>query len=331
MCRNIILGVFFLSLVSCSSRRDSQETVAFTWDDFQSEINLKGRTLGFDDAVMMPFSIQVFDSVLVTLEPSRDNFCQLFNLNTELKIGDRLKRGGGPNEMIMPMFVSNGNGIQFIDMASSTVYGYDFNHFLSESSPTPSLKVNLLENVDSEMQVLGEHYVGYQYCKDSLLYRFDKQGKKVGGFAGFPDGKTEPSNEERSDIYQMGYVSNGKDRLVVTYYMTDIIEIYDADGGLVKHLQGPENFKFASGKDAFFSPKNAGDSFFVLYNGRSRNEKEHNSSCAKLLSFSWDGKPECVYTLDDPIFTFCVNKEARKIYGVSTMPEYHIVEYVLPE
>ena len=92
-------------------------------------------------------------------------------------------------------------------------------------------------------------------------------------------------------------------------------------------MQGPENFDYDLGKDAFFSPKNAGDSFFVLYNGRNRNEKDHNSSCTKLLSFSWDGTPECVYTLDDPIFTYCVDAKHRKIYGVSTTPEYHIVEY----
>ena len=326
----LLLVISTLSLVSCSSNIKSGESAVFTWNDFQSEVTLKGKTLTFDDDVMMPFSVQVFDSVLVSLEPANDRICQLFNLNTGTKIGGRLKSGEGPNEMIMPMFVNNGKGVQFIDMASATVYNYEWNHFLSEDNPTLSSKVKLAESVDSEMQMLGEHFVGYQYFKEDLLYLFDKQGQKIKSFAGFPDGKIETPNEQRSDMYQMGYVSNGKDRVAITYYMTDIIEIFDADGKLVCHLQGPENFDYDLGKDAFFSPKNVGDSFFVLYNGRSRNEKEHNSSCTKLLSFSWDGTPECIYTLDDPIFTFCVDKQKRKVYGVSTTPEYHIVEYVLP-
>ena len=163
-----------------------------------------------------------------------------------------------------------------------------------------------------------------------MLYLFDKQGQKIRSFAGFPDGVKSEPNEQRSDMYQMGYVSNGKDRVAITYYMTDIIEVIDAEGNVLRHLQGPEKFSYEAGKDAFFSPKNAGDSFFVLYNGRNRNEENHNSSCNKLLSFSWDGTPERVYTLDDPIFTYCVDVQKRKVYGVSTTPEYHIVEYSLP-
>ena len=179
---------------------------------------------------------------------------------------------------------------------------------------------------------MGSLHIGYQYARDSLLYMFDESGQKLKAYAGYPIGSGSVSTEERSDIYQMGYVSNGKDKVAATYYMTDVIEIYDAEGNLVKHLEGPEGFEYTKGgKDAFFSPRNAGDSFFVLYNGRSRTEEGHNSSCSKLLSFSWDGKPECVYTLDDPIFTFCVDVKHRKVYGVSTTPEYHIVEYSLPE
>ena len=71
------------------------------------------------------------------------------------------------------MFVSNGKGVQFIDMASATVYQYDLNHFLSEDSPNPLSKLKLSESVDSEMQMLGDYYVGYQYFKEDLLFLFD--------------------------------------------------------------------------------------------------------------------------------------------------------------
>ena len=325
-----VIAIAVLGGINVFNVQQSEEAKVFSWNDFESEVRLKGKTLTFDDDVMMPFSIQVFDSVLVTLEPTNDRISQLFNLNTGKKIGTRIESGEGPNEMIMPMFVNNGKEIQFIDMASATIYKYEWKHFLSEDSPSPSSKVKLAESVDSEMQMLGEYFVGYQYFKEDLLYLFDKQGQKIKPFAGFPNGKADSPDEKRSNMYQMGYISNGKDRVAITYYMTDIIEIFDAEGKLIHHLQGPENFEYEIGKDAFFSPKNAGDSFFVLYNGRNRNEKDHNSSCSKLLSFSWDGTPECVYILDDPIFTFCVDKQKGKIYGVSTTPEYHIVEYTLP-
>lgn len=327
-----IILLFSILAASCSSDNGAQVKETFSWSDFQTEKSLKGRTLDLDDAVIMPFSIQVVDTVLISLESAGDKVCQLFNLNTGVKLGDRLSKGGGPNEMMMPMFVNNGQGVQFVDLGSFTVYKYNSNEFIQNSLPTPLSKIKLSEAVDSEMQVVGNKYIGYQYARDSLLYVFDASGQKLKAYAGYPIGSGSVSTEERSDIYQMGYVSNGKDKVAATYYMTDVIEIFDAEGNLVKHLEGPEGFEYTKGgKDAFFSPRNAGDSFFVLYNGGSRTEEGHNSSCSKLLSFSWDGKPESVYTLDNPIFTFCVDVKHRKVYGVSTTPEYHIVEYSLPE
>ena len=332
MCNKLISLAFLLVLVSCSQPKQSDELNSFSWTDFRGEVSLKGRVLDFDEDVMRPFSVQVFDSVLVTLEPAGDMVCQLFNLNTGTKIGDRLRKGEGPNEMLMPMFVNNGEGIQFIDLAMAAFYKYDWTDFLNNSHPEPFGKGKLSESVDSEMQMLGDNYVGYQYFKEQLLYLFDKSGNKVKPLAGFTEDAGSLPAEMRADAYQMGYVSNGKDKVAVTYYMTDIIEIWNGEGELVKHLHGPEKFEYSDkGKDAFFTPKNAGNQFFVLYNGRNRTEEAHNSSCTKLLSFSWDGIPQYVYTLDDPIFTYCVDVKKGKIYGVSTIPEYHIVEYTLPE
>lgn len=330
MKKSLMFLAMTILLVSCSSK-ESETFVGLSWKDFQREVSLKGRVLDFNDAVMMPFGVQVFDSVLVTLEPAGDMVCQLFNLRTGEKIGDRLTKGEGPNEMIMPMFVHNGSGVRFVDLPSATIYNYDSKEFLMDSQPAPLSKVKLSEPVDAELQMLGKNYVGYQYFKEDLLYLFDESGQKTRPLAGFPESAGSMLSEERADAYQMGFVTNGKDRIAVAYYMTDVIEILDADGRIVKHIQGPDNWEYANGKDTYFSPKNAGDSFMVLYNGRSRMEEGHNSSCTKLLSFAWDGTPECVYALDDPIFTYCVDVKNRKVYGVSTIPEYHIVEYTLPE
>lgn len=335
--KKIIFKVAFVAtiamvgmLFSCSENQSDIEK--FTWNDFENKFELKGRTVDFEDAILKPFSIQVYDSVLITLEPSRDVFCQLFDLNKEKKMGERLKMGEGPNEMMMPMFVSNGKELGLIDLASSSLYNYDFKEFITNQSPTPINKIKLAENVDSEMQVLNDHYVGYQYFKDELLYLFDKSGNKIKPLARFPEKYASLPQEERSDILQMGFVSNGQDKIAITYYQTDLIDIYDAEGNLIKRMQGPEQFDYTkTGKDAFFSSKNAGESFWVLYNGEERTKEGHKSSCSKLLSFSWDGVPESVYTLDDPIFTFCVDVKRNRIYGVSTTPEYHIVEYILPD
>ena len=339
----LLLGACML--FSCSQKDRYIDARIFGFNDFEVEIELKGNLLEFDDLVMNPSELQVYDSILVTLEYGGEKLCNVYNLNTKKKIGERLVRGQGPDEMLMPSFIDNdGTCVQIVDMATSVVYKYDLRDFIENAEPRPTTKTKLEENVNSGMQILGDKLVGYPYFKEHQLYVFDGTGKKVNEFAGFPVSTIDYSDMERTDAYYMGFASNGTDRLAICYYMTDLIDIYNAAGVLQKRIHGPEHFfsyfkevhdangitsRQVKGKnrDAYFAPESAGDKLFVLYNGGYVDEKDHSSFCKRLFSFSWDGVPQTIYILDDPIFTFCVDKKRNKIYGVSNRPDNHIVEY----
>lgn len=339
----LLLGTCML--FSCSQRERYLDAQSFDFNDFESEIELKGKILEFDDLIMNPTGLQVYDSILITLEYGSENLCNLYNLNTKKKIGERLTRGQGPNEMLMPSFIDdNGENVQLIDMANSTIYKYDLIDFIENTNPQPISKIKLEENINSGVQILGDKFIGYPYFKKHQLYVFDKEGKKISEMADFPHSTIDYSDMERTDAYYMGFASNGTDRVAICYYMTDLIEIYDSLGVLKSSKHGPEHFfsyfkeeHDADGvtsypvkgknRDSYFAPRNAGERLFVLYNGRYIDEKGHNSCCKKLFSFSWDGVPHNMYILDDAIFTFCVDKEKHKIYGVGNFPDKHIVEY----
>lgn len=339
----LLLGVCIL--FSCSQKDRYMDAQVFGFDDFKTEIKLKGKPLEFDDFIMNPSSLQVYDSILVTLEYGGEKLCNVYNLKTKKKIGDRLIRGQGPDEMLMPLFIDNdGLSVQIIDMATSIIYQYDLMDFIENEYPKPISKAKLEENINSGMQMLGNNIIGYPYFKKHQLYMFDMSGKKMNEFADFPKSTIDYTDMEKTDAYYMGFASNVKDRIAICYYMTDLIDIYDSTGRLLKRMHGPEQFfsyfeeirdkggvtsRSVRGKnrDSYFSPKNAGDKLLVLYNGGYVDEKEHSSFCRRLFSFSWDGTPQNIYILDDPIFTFCVDKKRNKIYGVSNYPENHIVEY----
>lgn len=333
-------------LFSCVQRDKYENAQTFGFNDFKSEISLKGEVLEFNDLIMSPMGLQVYDSILVTLEAGGDKLCNIYNLNTKEKIGERLTRGQGPNEMLVPSFIDNdGLSVQIIDQATSVIYKYDLEDFINNPNPEPISKSKLEETISSGMQMMGENLIGYPYFKNRQLYVFNMEGKKLGEFADFPlSSISYGSDMAKTDAYYMGFITNGKDKTVICYYMTDLIEIYDSNGKLEKRMHGPEQFfayfegigsgeeavsKSVAGKnrDAYFSPKNAGSIFFVLYNGGYIDEKDHSSFCTKLFSFSWDGTPENIYLLNDPIFTYCVDKKQKKIYGISNTPEHHVVEY----
>lgn len=47
----------------------------------------------------------------------------------------------------------------------------------------------------------------------------------------------------------------------------------------------------------------------------------------RIFVFDWNGIPQKIYTLDQGIINFAVDKVQKKIYGISSSPEFHVVEF----
>lgn len=332
--RFIIVATIVLSFNSCQLRNKYKNADQYSFSDIENVIPLNGKPLDMEGAILSsPMGLQVYDSILVVLESSGEYVCQLFNLNNDRNLGYRIARGQGPNDMIMPNFINGEKDkLRFIDLASSTIFEYSITDFVHNQNPVPINKIKLSDNVDSGMLKIKNDYIGFKYFQDQQLYKYSNQGVGLGGFIPFPESTIQYSNEERADAYYMGFTSNYNDRIALCYYMTDLLEIYDIEGKLKKRLHGPEQFFLhhqypEKNKDAYFSPQNAGEHLFVLYNGGRIKDEGHSSSCTKMFSFSWEGDLECMYELDYPIYTFFVDCKVKKIYGVCTKPDYHIVEY----
>lgn len=327
-----------LTMTSCSQQGREvpfADTDYLSLDDFEHRKELTGTSVQFDDEVMMPFSVQVHDSVLFSLEYGREDFIHLYNLNSHKKIGSRIHMGEGPGEMSMPMFVNNdGKTIQLVDMASAKLYTYNLKEFLETPDVKPLSAVQMSCNSDAEMHTFKDGFLGFQFGKNPQLNLFNSAGEVTAEWAEYPVCTAKSySPEESMDAFTMGVVSNGSDRFALCYYLTPLIEIYDGEGKRVKSLYGPDNVlpgkgeETAQNTDTYFCPRKAGDSFMVLYNGGKVSDENHSSSCTRIYSFSWNGKPEICYELDQPIFTYCIDSSKRMVYGVCDTPEPHIVEY----
>ena len=80
-------------------------------------------------------------------------------------------------------------------------------------------------------------------------------------------------------------------------------------------------------RDAYYNPVAADDVFFVLFNGNFVDDENYTNRSNQIFVFDWNGKPLERLILDNGIISFTVNSQKRKIYGISDMPEYHIVEF----
>lgn len=306
--------------------------------DFKARESLKGNTLHFDSLIMRPSSIKVIDSLLIVIEPSMNKLFNIFNLNNNKLVGKRIDRGQGPKDMIMPKIIYyDDNIIKIIDMATSTIFEYDKFSFINTVDPTPISSFKLESPIFIDAEILGDNIIGYFDNNQYQLRMYDKEGKDIKHMAEYPPLSTSLTDIEKKETFYMNFVTNGIDKIAICYYMTDLIEIYNMDGILEKRLYGPEQFVSTvnsnllshnnQNRDAYFAPESSGNMFFTLYNGGFINDINHSSSCKKIFSFSWDGEPQNIYTLDDPVFSFTVDSKNRKIYGISNSPEFHIVEY----
>ena len=337
-----------LSAVACSDKNGSnyQDATIIEYDDFASNQKLTGKVFLSDKEVLKPMRIYVCDTILVTMNPKERKLFHLFDLNSKRKMGQRISLGQGPNEMIRPSIVKfDENQILIFDVANFTLYTYDTKDFISNEEPVPVERKILELQAYGEIGMLSDCIIGSTYNPKNQLIKFNNMGSKVSEFGYYPVVSGLPyTDDEKLEAFKSSIVTNMKDRIAICYKWTDLIDIYDQNGQLKKRIHGPEHsyarFKeFRNGdaiaatpdkdnKDSYFFPYNVGDDFFVLFNGKPWNPDAKEMELPdRIFVFGWDGAPKKIYSLDQGIINFAVDKLHKKIYGISSSPEFHIVEF----
>lgn len=345
-----VLKVFYYCLVclicfSCGNNKTwkHESVIKFDRKDFITQ-RLKGDSLKFDAEIMKPYHLMIYDSILITANRGTDKIFHLFNLNTGKKIGERITMGQGAGEMINPYFINVKNFVGIYDMMNSNVFYYDIAGFVNGSClfPVRSYKLNEV-NMFTELGVFGDSLVGISYRPDYPCYVFDSEGKKQkNGIGTYP--LEDYTDLEKIDAFRAILTTNGSDRIAICHFFTDLIEIYSSMGDLVKRISGPDHFRtrfieYQKGdqigsmpdnhyyRDAFYSPVAMKDGFAVLYNGKFVTEPEYNLLAEDIFVFDWNGNPKKHYKLDQGVSRIAVDANQRKIYGISDIPEYHIVVF----
>ena len=340
------LSIFLIGLVACDTQqKQNDKEITFSREDFKEQKTLKGKTLEFDSLIMRPLQIQVYDSFLVTYNIGTEKLFHVFNLNTGHKIGERIATGQGPKEMMSPCFVNRTDSIVIFDMMTSTVFTYSIPEFVNNEDPDYSSRITLEKKpLWSNIRSIGDGFIGASYQQGTPCLLFNSQGMKTLDFGVYPSSNQAYTEAELMNAFRLNLTSDRKEKVAATYYFTDVIQIYNADGTLEKRLSGPDHFATVfkevrdgdiitskadpkTYRDAYYSPVGVNNHIFVLYNGKMVEDSDYNLRCEELFVIGWDGSLICRYTLDQGVSNIAVDSRNRKIYGISDDPEYHIVEF----
>ncbi|MFV0420295.1 MAG: BF3164 family lipoprotein [Dysgonomonas sp.] len=342
----IIICNIIIVIMSCSDKKDhtshkNSELIALS--DFGKEIHLLGEDIEFEEIVFNPYKMIIKDSILVLYNVRTEFVFQTFNLNNFKYMGEHVLFGQGPNEMIRPTFIqTQDSNIWILDTEKQMVFQYFPNDFIAKKEPIPVKIINLKIETD-QLSLIEEQFFGAKMLEStkSRFVLFDMNGDSIYTRGIFPPNNIDFTYQETTYGYTSNYVTNFKDRIFLTHYFTDLIEIYDTAGNLINRIQGPDYFlphvkeyktediSFGYSKEdarvAYSAPANAGDEVFVIYSGGLYSED--NGHKKNILVFDWNGKPIRKYELDKPVYGITIDIKNRYIYGLSDIPECHVVRF----
>lgn len=343
--KQTLIAAILVVIASCAQKSRFEQADVVTYADFEKRQSLIGSDVQFDEIVLKPTRLQVFDSLLFTVNTREERTIHLFSLKSKKKIGERIPAGQGPGEMLQPRIVKvDSASIQLFDLATSTLSEYALSDFVEHQSPTPVRKIKLDIPIVSEAYPLGEQFVGAAHNPAYQLVGSDRSGRKLAEYGQYPLSDIVFSDNEKIEAYRFSFITNLDDKMLLCYNWTDLIDILGKDGQLLKRIHGPAHFissfkEVREGnvvssspvkgqvRDAYFNPVSVGDDFFVLYSGKSEDEEGYSILSDQVIVFGWDGAPKQIMTLDQGIFAMTVDGKNKKIYGISNTPEFHLVEF----
>lgn len=341
-----VLVFFFVLICSCQPSEKYQNAITFSLEDFRKQERLEGKSLQLED-LEMPTMVRIKDSMLFVINSRGYRFLNVYNLNNKEKVQEVVDVGSGPEELIMcnSMQIVN-DKVYLSDIQQNKFVIHDIPTLMTEDKPKADTSFNVRNVIMQNPLWLSENrFVANDLRgENQVLTFFDRDGGIEDIKTPFPFYKDEPEDPflQKRMFESRLTVNPSYEKIYATYISTDLIDIYDVKGNLERRLHGPaQTFPLmkivntpmgrtvSPEKDnqmAYLSPIATDDKLWVLYYGKSR-EPNKPFLADQLLVFSYDGDPMVQYSLDTPIFNFCVDETKRRIYGITSHPEFDILYF----
>jgi len=252
-------------------------------------------------------------------EPMKEKQLTLLDLRRGT-MQELVNQGRGPGEALVAWDLSYENGtIQVYDIAGGKVLscGVPGDYAPSEIEETrlPTELVNSLRIV----QTRSGYAALSPPANGSRMILYNKELTQVREIP-FPKEFTHGQFAPDNDMFQslIAY-SERADRIVTACQTAPYIEIYDSDGAMVHHIQGPFLFNGTirdneQTKYTFAGLSVSEEEFMLGYDGHGYIDE--NSHIDDLLLFDFDGRPLKRYELPESWSMFDVDWKDQIVYGI---------------
>lgn len=339
--------VFGVCVCACQqSAKQVQEVDAyFVMDDFGPVIPLKGEKVPIGE-VWKPQDIQVADSLLVLIDMYCDYFVQVHDKYTGKKLNEKLSRGSGPGEFIFCWSTQYGrDSVWTFDLQMARINVYARDSFLLGNQVPPARSFRLKGAPTTVVALPDGTFLASDLAdKESLFTLYDASGNRDSTFSiAYPEVSYDIPAELRKNFWENRiYYHAGRDKLVVFYVYTDLLEIYNSHMELECRVQGPDQFAPELGmremeghfvhflqpgisKFSYINSVLTDSEIWTLYMGGIPTEDEKLRQT--LLVFDYEGHPLRRYELDMPVTSYAVDEKEHCIYAVVEHPDPVVIRF----
>lgn len=336
-------------LTSCVEEKQYKDVEYFSYQSFPVNNQLKGEILPME-IISKPRGVACKDSLLLINNTAVENFVYCYNLNTYQKIGEFIPFGSGPNEMLSVGSIAvENNDVWLFTVQPSSLIRYEIDQFRQPVDIVPKEKYVIDDGMHNSILLLntGDLLATSHRRVDSRFSYYTNQGEFIKDKGEYPYYGRELTNNERFDAFLCSMTKLPNQTILLAYKNTDLLEIYDLEGNLMKRKHGPEQFfpslqeenvpdgKMVFGnqdaKRAYNNSIVVDSEIWVIFSGRplvpkDRTTLDHILS-DKILVFNQNLEPLRVISLDIPIYGLAVNSQNRIFYGISIQPDFVVVKY----
>jgi len=346
--------LFLIGVIGCKPMSDVyNDAASFTVSSFPETKELSGEILPIE-ILTNPRQIVIKDSLLLVVGTGSDFFVSVYNIGHGSFEGEFLSKGRGPNDALGVRYLSFFNDDRYFllnDHLANKVFVYDSDKLDHPNHIQPDYVISLDESLDdilffSENTFLGKSDVmtNEKYA-NSRIKIFGYDGNVLKTFGDYPASEQVIIDQALNFAFDFRPVLEpAGNRIALFYKLTDLIELYDRDGQLIKRAHGPDQFfpavtvkerfgrEQAAGipeetRQAYFGPLAVEDQIWVKYSG---NLSRDYDTFFHLMVFNWDLNPMGHYVVPHSILAFDVNTQKRIIYTLSVIDDdYRIIAYSL--
>jgi len=261
------------------------------------------------------------------------------------------REGEGPGEFQWPRTLepaSDGRGFWVFDMALARLTLVELDRRdATPSSDRPTLSLNGPAFVTSVVLNADGEYLAAGFFREGRLGHYSADGKYAGASGPMPSSAVDAPPEVLQHAYRGVLKADPTgSRLVLANRHAGFLEIYSADGELVRRVQGPFEFEpafevaagedgpsLATGSDLRFGyvdVATTSDRIYALFSGRTRAGHPEDASYASYVHvFDWDGRLVSELQLDADVVAIAVDPGRDRLLAVRHLPTPAVLAYAL--